>query len=293
MKPLEILSALPQWANAAPDVVLDSPAFAMPCRLGDESATLRSASVEPAQSEALALSIAFGDEPHTLCLARSPRFSDLDRIWDVRADMPEAILLALAERAYGPLFQMLENAVRKQLRLVGLAEPPRPDARALVMQVADVVFTLTRSETVVRALGVLRNLDMAHESIRSLPLAAQVEYAAFALPEADLASLAPGDALLVPEIATIQPRLVVDGRFLLGENGVAPHEGDARVHVCAAEARPVSLGEVFDAVGTPPQLPAALQGAQLRLVRNGRDVAAGRLGRVGDQNAFVVEATNH
>ena len=265
----------------------------MPCRLGDESATLRSASVEPAQSEALALSIAFGDEPHTLCLARSPRFSDLDRIWDVRADMPEAILLALAERAYGPLFQMLENAVRKQLRLVGLAEPPRPDARALVMQVADVVFTLTRSETVVRALGVLRNLDMAHESIRSLPLAAQVEYAAFALPEADLASLAPGDALLVPEIATIQPRLVVDGRFLLGENGVAPHEGDARVHVCAAEARPVSLGEVFDAVGTPPQLPAALQGAQLRLVRNGRDVAAGRLGRVGDQNAFVVEATNH
>ena len=49
MKPLEILSALPKWANAAPESLLDSPAWAMPCRLGDASATLRAAEVRPGE----------------------------------------------------------------------------------------------------------------------------------------------------------------------------------------------------------------------------------------------------
>ena len=296
MKPLEILSALPEWAKASPDVIVDSSAFAVPCRLGDESVILRPASVEPARSEMLVLSIAFGDEPHELCLARSPSLPELDKIWACRSDMPDAILLALVEKECGPFFQLLENAVRKQLRLVGLA--PAGDSsdghvsRCLNLQVSNpsgILFSITRSATVVSALGVLRNLDLAHEAIRSLPLAAQVEYAAFAMSDADLASLAPADAVLVPEIASLPPRLVVAGRFLMDANGVAPHEEDALVRVCLAEARTVSLGGVFDAVEAPSQPPDAVQGAQLRLVRSGRDVATGRLDRIGDQNAFIVE----
>ena len=89
MKPLEILVALPKWAKATPDQVLDSPAFAMPCRLGEEQVSLRLGAVQP--SDTLDLAILFGDERHSLRLARSTRFSELDKVWDSRADMPDWI----------------------------------------------------------------------------------------------------------------------------------------------------------------------------------------------------------
>ena len=139
MKPHEILAALPLAASAPPSRILDSPAFAMPCRYGEESATLRPAAVRPADT--LSLSLLFGDVPHTLSLARSPRFPELDALWDTRADVPEPILLALAEKECGPLFQLLENAVRRQLRLAGLAAPADPDPAALALEVAAISFT--------------------------------------------------------------------------------------------------------------------------------------------------------
>ena len=374
MKPLEILSSLPQWAKATPDAILDSPAFAMACRQGDEPAVLRPASVEPAAAETLALSVAFGDEPHTLRLARSTRFPDLDKLWDSRADVPEPILLALVERECGPLFQLLENAVRKQLRIVGVENPaqsspspqkirlvgvenlaqssPSPQRMRLVgvenpaqsspspqrflfLCVAtsaetsrtsrtsreEIVFSLTRSASVVSALGVLRNLDLAHEAIRSQTLAAEVEHAAFQLPDADLASLAPGDAVMLPEIGAVQPRLIADGRFVVDGSGVAPFKEDSMCRIRDAAARTVSLGELFDAAAGEPLKVEGSQGAvnvanvemlpttnvandnvglgvgsgnivQLRLVKDGKTAATGRLDRVGDQPAFVVESLN-
>ena len=72
MKPLEILSAIPKWENATPGQIVDSPAFAMSCRLGETPETLRLGAVEV--GDALDLSVLFGDEPHVLRLARSPRF---------------------------------------------------------------------------------------------------------------------------------------------------------------------------------------------------------------------------
>ena len=300
MKPLEIISALPQWTKATPGEIVDSPAFAMPCRLGDENATLRHAEVLPAESETLALAVAFGDEPHAICLARSPRFPELDKIWDSRADVPDAILLALVERECGPLFQLLENAVRKQLRLVGLGkggiEAPSAFLALCVsasLREADsadgIVFTLSRSDTVVSAFGALRNLDLAHESVRSLVLPASGEYAAFAMSAADLSVLEPGDALLLPEIGEASPRLVVDGRFVIDESGVVPLPTDALVRVRDAEARTVTLGEVFDAAETPAAPGSVSAGAPLCLVRGDRPFARGRLDRLGDQNVFVVE----
>ena len=305
MKPLEILLSLPQWKKATAEALVDSPAFALPCRLGDEPVQLRPAPIEPAVSELLALSISFGDEPHTLGLARSPRFPELDKLWDNRAGVPEPILLALVEKECGPLFQLLENAVRKQLRLVGLdngahsdVAAPRPFLNLCVSapsregtDAPPICFMLTRTPTVVAALGVLRNLDLTHEAVRSEQLSAEVEYAAFTLPEGDLASLAPGDAVVVSEIGSLPPRWIVDGRFALDGGGVSPFADDALVRVRAAESATLPLGAVLDAAeGKVPDVPAPSDGSQLRLVRGGRTCATGCLGRVGDQPAFLVES---
>lgn len=319
MKPLEILSSLPKWAKATPDAIIDSPAFAMPCRLGDEPAVIRPASVAPAAAETLALSVAFGDEPHTLGIARSPRFPDLDKLWDGRADVPEPILLALVERECGPLLQLLENAVRKQLRLVGISrrgaeeEAARSDgtedSSGIALCVAaprreendaqPICFSLTRSATVVSAFGALRNLDLAHESIRSQTLQSEVEYAAFAMPEADIAALSPGDAVMLPEIGSIQPRLIIDGRFVWDEGGVAPYGDDGMCRVRGVEAKVVSLGELFDAAGELKVEKVKVEsyrgedcrdGLQLRLLRNGKAIASGRFGRLGDHPALLVES---
>lgn len=305
MKPLEILLSLPQWKKATAEALVGSPAFALPCRLGDASVQLRPAPIAPAVSELLALSISFGDEPHTLGLARSPRFPELDKLWDNRAGVPEPILLALVEKECGPLFQLLENAVRKQLRLVGLDNGARSDVAESQpflnlcvaapareeTDAAPICFALTRTPTVVAALGVLRNLDLTHEAVRSEQLSAEVEYAAFTMPDADLASLAPGDAVVVSEIGSLPPRWIVDGRFALDGGGVSPFADDALVRVRAAERATLPLGAVLDAAeGKVPDVPAPSDGSQLRLVRGGRTCATGCLGRVGDQPAFLVES---
>ena len=92
-------------------------------------------------------------------------------------------------------------------------------------------------------------------------LPCETELAAFTLPAADLASLAVGDALLLPEIGTVPPRLVVDGRFAVDENGVLPFKDDGRLHVVGAEARSMTLGELFDRA----QNPAAASAARVRI----------------------------
>ena len=286
MKPFEILSSLPQWARLGHDAIVDSPAFAMACRLGDENVTLALGATHPADT--IRLSILLEDEPHVLSLARSPRFKELDAIWDSRADVPEPILLALVEKDAGPVLQLIENAVRRQLRLVGFAAPDNADAQVVFAQVADVAFSLTRSATVTAAIGNLRNLDLTHEAIRSVVLPAVVEYVAFALMPADVAGLAVGDAVLLPEMGTVSAHLVVDGRFVLDENGVSRYDAGDLVHVVDATSKDVTLGELFDAAEAPQAVEAKPSGA-LKLVGKGKTLAIGRLDRLADQPALIVE----
>ena len=286
MKPFEILSALPQWSGLGPDAIVDLPAFALPCRLGDESATLVLGATHPADT--INLSIRLEDEPHVLSLARSPRFKELDAIWDSRADVPEPILLALVEKDAGPLLQLVENAVRRQLKLVGLAGAESPDAPVLFAQVEDVVFSLTRSATVTAAIGNLRNLDLTHESIRSVTLPALTEYAAFSLTSSEASGLSIGDAVLLPEMGTVPVRLVVDGRFAVDANGVTRYNAVDLVHVFDATAKDITLGELFDAAEAPRAIETTPSG-ELRLVADGKTLAVGRLDRLGDQSAFIVE----
>ena len=151
MKPFEILSSLPQWSRLGVDAIVDSPAFAMPCRLGDENVKLVLGAMHPADT--IKLSILLEDEPHVLSIARSPRFTELDAVWDSRAYVPEPILLALVEKDAGQLLQLIENAARRQLKLVGIATSDGPEERTLFAQVADINFTLTRSTTVTAAVA--------------------------------------------------------------------------------------------------------------------------------------------
>ena len=286
MKPHEILSMLPQWADAAPEALLDSPAWAMPCRLGEDSTVLRTADVRP--GDTLNLAVLLDGERHVLSIADSPRFADIHALWPSRADVPEPILLALVEKECGPLLQLVENAVRRQLKIEGLATDG-PDARTVFAQVNDVVFDLTRSPTVEVAFGQLRFIDCAHQAVRDMVLPCETELAAFTLSAADLASLAVGDALLLPEVGTVPPRLVVDGRFAVDENGVLPFKDDGRLRVVGAEARTLTLGELFDRAQNPVAEKSAAP-AQLRLVASGKTAAQGRLEQLASHPAFVVES---
>ena len=286
MKPHEILSMLPQWADAAPEALLDSPAWAMPCRLDDDSATLRTADVRPCDT--LNLAVLLDGERHVLPIADSPHFTDIHALWPSRADVPEPILLALVEKECGSLLQLVENAVRRQLKIEGLA-PEGPDERTLFVQVRDVVFGLTRSPMVEAAFGQLRFIDCAHQAVRDTVLPCETEIAAFTLPAADLASLAVGDALLLPEVGTVPPRIVVDGRFAVDENGVLPFKDDGRLRVVGAEARSMTLGELFDRAQNPAAEKSAAP-AQLRLIASGKTAAQGRLERLASHPAFIVES---
>ena len=286
MKPHEILSMLPLWADATPEALLDSPAWAMPCRLGEESTVLRMADVKP--SETLNLAVLLDGESHVLSFADSPRFTDIHALWPSRADVPEPILLALVEKECGPLLQLVENAVRRQLKIEGIA-PDGPDARTVFAQVDDVVFGLTRSSTVETAFGQLRFIDCAHQAVRDTVLPCETELAAFTLPAADLASLDVGDALLLPEVGTVPPRLVIDGRFVVDENGVLPFKDDGRLRVVEAEARTLTLGELFDKAQNPAAEKTAAP-AQLRLVASGKTAAQGRLEQLASHPAFIVES---
>lgn len=286
MKPHEILAMLPQWADAAPKSLIDSPAWAMPCRLGDVAATLRKADMRP--GDTLNLAVSLEGSRHVLSIADSPRLAELHALWASRADVPEPIVLALVERECGDLLQLVENAVRRQLKIEGLASDG-PDEQTLFLQVEDVVFGLTRSSVVESALGQLRFIDCAHQDIRDSALPCETELAAFVLSAADLASLAVGDALLLPEVGTVPPRLVVDGRFVVDGNGVAPFKDDGRLRVVGVESQTMALGELFDRAQNPVAEKPANQ-AQIRLVASGKAIAHGHIDQLASQPAFIVEA---
>lgn len=297
MKPTEILSTIPLWAKASAADLLASPAWTMPCRLGELNCTMRLDAPRP--TETLDLLVRFGDEKHVLGICDSPSLADIHAVWSARAEVPEPILLALVEKDCGPLFQLLENAVRRQLGIVGLSPSATdPEAQLLCAQIRSpesgpvVSFSLTSSPAIVSALGQLRFIDVAHPAVRDGILSAEVEYATFTLPAADLAALAPGDALLLPEIGTVPPRKIVESRLLVGEGGVTEWKDEGMLRVLALEPDTMTVGMLMDhATGNAsPSSPANIPAnTPLRLLRFGKTLATGRLASVGAQQAFVVD----
>ena len=60
--------------------------------------------------------------------------------------------------------------------------------------------------------------------------------------------------------------------------------------VVDAEPKEITLGEVFDAADTPRTADAKPSGP-LKLLLGSKTIATGRLDRLGDQSAFIVEST--
>ena len=296
MKPLEILSSLPAWAKSTPAAILSSPAWTLPCRLGDETCAMRLDAPVPA--ETLDILIRFGDEEHVLGIVDTPGLPEIHALWASRADVPEPILLALIEKECGPLLQLLENAARRQLQVAGLAKE-RPEVQKVCARVFSdkgdfLSFTLTLSPALTETLGLLRFIDASHPSVRECVLSAEVEVASFALGAAEIAGLAPGDALLLPEVDTIPQRLIVDGRFAASEGDVVAWRDEGLLRIIAGEPRDITLGALLDAVAGNADalaLSKPAENAPLRLSRSGTVLATGRLGTVGAQRAFVVDVT--
>lgn len=292
MKPGEILGLLPKWRNASPDELIASPAWAMPCRLGETVCTMRLDAIRPADT--LDVAITLEDEPHVLSLVDTPRFEDLHRIWSSRADVPDPILLALVEKECGQLLQLIENAARRQLKIVGLSNAGEPVGERLCARICAgdeerFVFALSSSPSLVAAFGKLAFIDTTHASVRDVELSAVTEFASFTLSTSDISSLAVGDALVIPEIETAPRRLVVEGLFLVDENGVTRYTDDGRLRVLDAESHAVTLGSLFDQAQSPAAV-ASGKPAQLRLVASGKDIAHGRLENIASQPAFIVES---
>ena len=126
-------------------------------------------------------------------------------------------------------------------------------------------------------------------------LTAEVEVASFALGAAELAGLEPGDALLLPEVDTIPQRLIVDGRFAASAGDVIAWRDEGLLRVLSGEPREITLGALLDAAaGNADALTVAkpAENAPLRLSRSGSVIATGRLGAVGAQRAFLVDAVS-
>ena len=193
MKPFEILSSIPKWAKLAPSAIVASPAWAMPCRLGDRNCTMRLDAACPADT--LDIAIRLGDDEHVLGLSDSERFPELHAVWSARAEMPEPILLALVEKDCGPLLQLIENAAHRQLGVIGIAEKPsgRPDLLVRISSGDEDItsFKLSSSPDLMSTFGQLRYIDVTHPTVREDTLPAETEYAAFALLATDIATLAP------------------------------------------------------------------------------------------------------
>jgi hypothetical protein len=276
MNEMQLLQRWPGWAGRTAKEIMDSPAWSMRTRWGDDEVRLRFSDNRP--RDVLALKIAFDDEEHFLGIGEREAFPDLAALWDRKSDLPGALMLALVEKECGKLLQLLENAVRRQLRVIGLAEASeREGSRGMEVVGADggivASFALEVSPLVAEAFGDISAIDASHASVRAMTRPAAVEYAVFSL-GAESSALASGDFLLVPELDNpAAARWCVDDP-----------EDDGKFHL-----RSVSPVEVEFAAFADGQMPEVPDPEALDLYLGSKKVASGRAARLGSQSAFAVE----
>ena len=277
MNAYEILKAWPGLATATGEDILSHPAWMMPCQWGDERCFLRKAAAKP--RDVIGLSISLDDDEHFLGLANRDAFPDLHQLWQEKNRLPDALVLALVEKECGDLLQLIENAVRRQVKVNGLDDPAkRSGALAFDVVRADdgaikTTFVLDVKSSMVRTFGQLRFLDTGHESIRALSRPARAVYATFDLPQEAVDGLGIGDCLLLPEL----------GESSYGEWMCALPD-DGRCRVVMPEERQIGFSAFAD--GLLPPCPAP---AELFLVQAGRVVARGRVAQLCEQAAFEIE----
>lgn len=275
MDAFELLKGWPGWSNANSERVLASPAWRMNVEYDGESAEMTCAS--DGSDDLLWLEVGFDDDRNLLGVADSEGMPELHRVWGVRDGLPPEILLVLAERECGALFQMLENATDKTFSLKGVADAAAVDTRKKRMfvvrpQGADApvcAFALEMSPAVSVSFGRIRNLDTGHPSVREMTIAAVAEYFSFELSESELGRLAVGDFLLCGEMPSAEWRY-----------GSGPRPG-----LRAVDAQPgrLTFGQIADG-----ELPPARDPGLLYLVKDGNTVAEGVFDRVAGAVAIRI-----
>lgn len=276
MKPFELFKSLdPIKAMSKLDIVLHS-AWSRPIIVEGEEYTLRAAE---GSTEGVNLSVSWGQEKGVLTLFDSPKFPDFSRLFPRRAEIPDAIMLAVIEKEAGVLLQALENAIRAELSISGLIEKSGEVKKfEVVSEKGEVVFTfaLTLTETILNEFARLEYLDLSHESIASMKLPAEIEFAAF--PFEELEGLEVGDSLLLPELDTPNP-------------GIAVLKGQAtseQVRVLSPEESQVTFAQVViggDAVRRE-------RSEEMKLILKGEEIGRGVVAKVGSAPALRITAFN-
>ena len=276
----ELIEKWPGIAGADAAAIFGMDAWAMPVGYNGNDATLVKDATR--ERDVIGLEIRFDAERHFLALAVSDAYPELSKVWTERTKLPDEIVLALVEKECGALFQTLENAARRQVSVIGLADREAAKAENVKAQafalrdasgetVCD--FSLSMSPALFAEFGRVENLDANHESIRALTRPARAEYAAFSLTEDELKGLAVGDHLLLPEIGS-QP-----AKWLTGDE-----KADDLVHVLGPDAAAISFAAFAD-----EQLPEPPEPVAMELHFHGKCIAEGRLQALGAQSAFAVE----
>lgn len=276
MNEIQILSSWPGWAEKRPEELLEHEAWSMRVRWGDEEARLRLTGNRP--RDVIALEIAFDGEAHFLGIGERSTFPDLSALWDRKSDVPQNLVLALVEKECGKLLQLLENSVRRQLKITGIADASeRAGARGFEVVGLDgriiAAFALDVTPAVLEAFGDISAIDTAHASVRSMARSAVAEYAVFSL-GSDPDEIESGDYLLAPELDN-----PAAAKWCV-EN--PPDDGRYRLRASASEMVPFAA--FVDGAMPPVPAPEALE-----LFFGSKHVASGRASRLGAQAAFAAE----
>lgn len=272
MDAFELLKTWPGWAKANAESILDSPAWRMPAEWNGEAVELTRA--DGLSGDLIGLDVSLDDETLHLDIADSPAYPDLHRLWMRRGELPQELVLALVEKECGSLFQLIENAFRRQFAVMGLVLAGAAAERTAFRFVAEgeeVLFALTLSPVLRAEIGQLKFLDVTHESIVTLTRELIADYGEVKLSPDELAGLKAGDFLLLPS-ETAKWTFATDeaeGLRLRGREQV----------------------EFAFAAIADDSLPPVPEPAELVLFRDGQRIASGTMATVGACAALRIDET--
>lgn len=275
MDALELLGKWPDWARANAERVLASPAWRLRSDYDGSPCEVTARADEG--SDFLWLEVVFDDEKHLLGVSDSTLFPELHLLWEKRRSLPVEILLALAERECGPLFQLLENAVNRTFSLKGVVTGPeeggpRPRFFSVKQEGADepiLCFALTLSSMLKMSFGRLKNLDVRHAAIRDMTIPATAEYFQLDLSAAESEQLKVGDFLLCETVPT--------GTWRYDQK---PAPG---LWVIDAQVGQLTFGQIADDALPPVPAPQTL-----KIVKDGVTLAEGVFDRVVETPAIRI-----